>query len=216
MSADKTAGDRRIHYERGDLDERAVARDPVAQFNSWYGEALATEEIVEPSAMALATRDGRGRPSLRIVLLRGFDERGFVFFTNYESRKGRELDSGGGAALLFYWERLERQIRIEGAAVRIIAAESDTYFARRPRGHRLSAWASAQSSPVPDRAYLEARMEAEELRFKDADIPRPPFWGGYRVAPTAFEFWQGRPNRVHDRIAYVRAGTEWAIERLSP
>jgi pyridoxamine 5'-phosphate oxidase len=166
--------------------------------------------------MALATRDGRGRPSLRIVLLRGFDERGFVFFTNYESRKGRELDSGGGAALLFYWERLERQIRIEGAAVRIIAAESDTYFARRPRGHRLSAWASAQSSPVPDRAYLEARMEAEELRFKDADIPRPPFWGGYRVAPTAFEFWQGRPNRVHDRIAYVRAGTEWAIERLSP
>jgi pyridoxamine 5'-phosphate oxidase len=216
MSADKTAGDRRIHYERGDLDERAVARDPFAQFNSWYGEALATEEIVEPSAMALATRDGRGRPSLRIVLLRGFDERGFVFFTNYESRKGRELDSGGGAALLFYWERLERQIRIEGAAVRIIAAESDTYFARRPRGHRLSAWASAQSSPVPDRAYLEARMEAEELRFKDADIPRPPFWGGYRVAPTAFEFWQGRPNRVHDRIAYVRAGTEWAIERLSP
>jgi pyridoxamine 5'-phosphate oxidase len=216
MSADETAGERRVHYEHGDLDERAVARDPFAQFNSWYGEALGTEEIVEPGAMALASADARGGPSVRIVLLRGFDERGFVFFTNYESRKGRELDAGGRAALLLYWGRLERQIRIEGAVERITAAESDAYFARRPRGHRLSAWASAQSAPVPDRSYLEARMAAEEQRFKDADVPRPPFWGGYRVIPAAFEFWQGRPNRVHDRIAYVRAGEEWRIERLSP
>jgi pyridoxamine 5'-phosphate oxidase len=216
MNSDEPSLERRQHYERGALEENAVARDPFAQFNGWFGEVLAAQEIVEPNAMALATADKRGRPSLRIVLMRGFDDRGFVFFTNYDSRKGREIDGNGEAALLFFWERLERQIRIEGRVERVAAAESDAYFARRPRGHRLSAWASPQSTPVPDRSFIEARMEAEERRFADGDVPRPAYWGGYRVVPAAFEFWQGRRDRVHDRIAYIRTGDEWRIERLAP
>ena len=209
-------GTSRISYERGALDEASVARDPFAQFKLWLDEAIATEGLIEPNAVSVSSVATDGAPSLRVVLLRGYDERGFVFFTNYESRKGHELDGTGKAAMLFYWGALERQIRIDGSVARISAEESDEYFAKRPRGHRLSAWASKQSSVVPDRAFLEAQMREEDERFKDVEVPRPPYWGGYRVAPHAFEFWQGRRNRVHDRLAYVRDAQSWKIERLSP
>jgi len=206
----------RVSYEQGELVEGNVAADPFAQFGAWLGGALATVDLAEPYAMTVATVSADGQPSARIVLLRGFDPRGFVFFTNYESRKGRELEGAGKAGMLFYWAALERQIRIDGTVARIDANESDEYFAERPRGHRLSAWASKQSAVVSDRAFLEAQMAEEDERFKDIEVPRPPYWGGYRLTPHAFEFWQGRRNRVHDRIAYVRAGDVWRIERLSP
>lgn len=216
MSTDSPITNARISYEKGELVEGQVARDPFVQFEGWLGEALATEGLIEPYAVTVATVASNGQPSARVVLLRGYDERGFVFFTNYESRKGHELDGSGRAGMLFYWGALERQIRIDGTVARIAPEESDAYFAKRPRGHRLSAWASKQSSVVPDRAFLEAQMAEEDVRFKDIDVPRPEYWGGYRVAPEAFEFWQGRRNRVHDRIAYVRDGGAWRIERLSP
>ncbi|GAC1313880.1 MAG: pyridoxamine 5'-phosphate oxidase [Vulcanimicrobiaceae bacterium] len=216
MSTDRSITDARISYEKGELVEGHVASDPFAQFKCWLDEALATDGLIEPYAVTVASVAPDGQPSARVVLLRGYDERGFVFFTNYESRKGRELDGSGKAGMLFYWGALERQIRIEGSVARIADDESDAYFAKRPRGHRLSAWASKQSSVVPDRAFLEAQMEREDRRFADVDVPRPPYWGGYRVTPQAFEFWQGRRNRVHDRLAYVRDADAWRIERLSP
>jgi pyridoxamine 5'-phosphate oxidase len=208
------AGGRRS-YDRDSLDEKNAAAEPFAQFAGWFADAVAAEHV-EANAMALASVDERGRPSARMVLLRGWDERGFVFFTNYESRKGRDIAFEPLAALLFYWDKLERQVRIEGTVTMLAAAESDAYFAGRPRGHRLSAWASEQSRVVADRAALETRMEEADRRFADVDVPRPPYWGGYRVAPERFEFWQGRANRVHDRLAYRRAGTAWLRERLAP
>jgi pyridoxamine 5'-phosphate oxidase len=208
--------ERRLKYDRGALDERSVAPDPFAQFALWLAEALANDGIVEGNAMTLATAGAGGRPAARIVLLRGYDARGFVFYTNYESRKGRELEAHPQAALLFYWGALERQIRIEGRVVRISAAESDAYFAGRPRGHRLSAWASRQSDVVDDRPTLEEQMRAAGARFAGTEVPRPSYWGGYRVEPENFEFWQGRPDRVHDRVAYLRDPGGWRIVRLSP
>lgn len=206
----------RISYERGALDTAVVDASPFVQFGTWFNEAVAAE-LLEPYAMTAATVGIDGQPSARIVLLRGWDERGFVFFTNYESQKGHELAHTPRAALLFYWAPLERQIRIEGTVERLTASDSDAYFAKRPRGHRLSAWASRQSSVVPDRGYLEAEMSAYESRFPH-DVPRPEYWGGYRVKPSRFEFWQGRRNRVHDRILYRRvlATGNWIIERLAP
>ncbi len=208
-------GDRRRTYDRATLDEGRAAADPFAQWSAWFADAQAAG-MLEAHAMIVATADGRGRPSARTVLLRGWDERGFVFFTNYASRKGREIGAVPFAALLFYWDRLERQVRIEGPIAPVSAAESDAYFARRPRGHQLSAWASQQSSVIAERAELERAMAEAERRFAGVDVPRPPYWGGYRVAPERVEFWQGRPDRVHDRLVYERTDDGWTRARLAP
>ncbi|ACZ39835.1 pyridoxamine 5'-phosphate oxidase [Sphaerobacter thermophilus] len=197
------------------LNEADLADDPFTQFNRWLSEALA-RDVPEPNAMTLATATGDGVPSARVVLLRGFDERGFVFFTNYESQKGRELAENPRAALVFHWPALGRQVRITGEVSRVSREESEAYFHTRPRGSQLSAWASEQSAVIPDRATLEERLREIEQRFPE-EVPLPPFWGGYRVSPTAIEFWQSRRSRLHDRLRYTRQpdGT-WRIERLSP
>jgi pyridoxamine 5'-phosphate oxidase len=215
VSVDEELRSRRVIYERGELDTDTVAADPFEQFRVWLEHALHAQGMVEPNAMNVATVGMGGRPSSRIVLLRQWDARGFVFYTNYESRKGTELGAQPFAALLFWWGVLERQIRIEGAVERVLDVESDAYFASRPRGHRLSAWASRQSAVVPDRETLQRAMSEADQRFT-GEVPRPPFWGGYRIVPDRFEFWQGRPNRVHDRIAYERSPDGWALARLSP
>ena len=202
-------------YERASLDEADLDPDPIGQFRSWF-ELAVSRSLPEPNAMTLASATKAGRPSSRIVLLKGFDARGFVFFTNYDSRKGTELDANPFAALTFFYPTLERQVRVEGAVERVSAEESDLYFLGRPRGSRLGAWASHQSQPVADRATLDARLAALERRYPGDDIPRPPNWGGYRVIPDRLEFWQGRPNRLHDRLVYQRDGTSWRIERLEP
>jgi pyridoxamine 5'-phosphate oxidase len=202
-------------YDRDLLDEAHAADEPFAQFRGWFEEAMQAVPV-EPHAMTLATADAAGTPSARMVLLRGWDERGFVFFTNYDSRKGEELAVRPRATLLFYWAELERQVRIEGEAVKLPAEESDAYFARRPRGHRLSAWASPQSRSLDGRAALERAMREADARFAGVEVPRPPYWGGYRIVPDRFEFWQGRPNRVHDRLRYQRAGDGWVRDRLAP
>jgi pyridoxamine 5'-phosphate oxidase len=204
----------RVEYRRAALSERDAAPDPFDQFARWFGEAVAAA-LPEPNAMTLATVDASGRPSARVVLLKAFDARGLVFHTNYDSRKGAELAANPRAALLFFWVELERQIRIEGTAEHASATESDAYFAQRPRPSQLAAWASPQSAPIADRAWLEAAFAAAEARYPDA-VPRPPGWGGVRVVPHRFEFWQGRASRLHDRLVWTRAGGAWTLGRLAP
>ena len=196
------------------LDERTVDPDPITQFSRWYDAAIGATDG-RASAMTVATVGADGRPSSRVVLLRGFDASGFVFFTNYESRKGVELADGAPVAAQFYWPQLDAQIRIEGFAARIGEAESDTYFAHRPRGHQIGAWASRQSEVIADRATLEAQVEEIQARFPEM-VPRPPHWGGYRVQPDRMEFWRNRDDRVHDRVEYLLTPDGWTIQRLSP
>ena len=197
------------------LPEDSIASDPIAQFARWYEVALKTVKPL-PEAVALATATRTGHPSLRMVLLKGFDVHGFVFYTNYRSRKGRELARNLRASLVFYWGDLQRQVRVEGSVTRVPARESDEYFATRPRGSQLSAWASAQSAKVANRAALERRFAVFARKYPGA-VPRPPHWGGYRLAPQEFEFWQGRQDRLHDRIVYRRGNRgRWTIARLAP
>lgn len=206
----------RQEYAGMGLDESDADADAIAQFTRWFEQALAAN-VPEPNAMTVATATRAGVPSARIVLLKGFDARGFAFYTNYESRKGNELAENPVAALVFHWVELHRQVRITGAVEKVSQEESNAYFQSRPRGSRLGAWTSQQSSVILSRAPLEARLAALTAQFGAGDIPLPPFWGGYRVIPDTIEFWQGRPSRLHDRLRYARQPDDtWRIERLSP
>jgi len=199
---------------RGISDLRA-ADDPIAYFAEWFEDAKRSGLFL-PEAVCLATATPDGTPSARMMLLKGVDERGFVFFTNFESRKGDELAANPRAALVFHWAILERQVRVEGRVERIAETESEAYFRSRPRGSRIGAWASKQSVRLSDRAELEARVREYDAKYPGEDVPLPPFWGGLRLKPERIEFWQGRINRLHDRLRYVRAGDGWTVERLYP
>ena len=206
----------RVEYRQRSLSEGEVDPDPIRQFILWLNEAIAAQ-LPEPNAMTLATSTRDGIPSARMVLLKQVDERGFAFFTNYLSRKGRELEQNPVAALVFYWPELERQVRIEGQVGRTSDEESDTYFNSRPAESRIGSAASVQSQPIPSRQWLEERASRLWQEHPQGDVPRPPQWGGYRLHPQRIEFWQGRPSRLHDRIEYLlNARAAWEIRRLSP
>ena len=214
MSSDDLARVRK-EYSRHSLDELDVDLNPSVQFHHWFEEAMKAE-LPEPNAMVLATASPDGKPSARVVLLKGFDDRGFVFFTNYEGRKSAELTENPQAAVLFFWGELERQVRIEGSVEKTSRQESEEYFNTRPLESRLGAWASRQSEVIPGRSDLEQKVSDLKERYANREVPVPPFWGGFRLQPQAFEFWQGRENRLHDRIRYTLQGGVWVIERLSP
>lgn len=205
----------RRDYTQEALDESAVEDSPIDQFKIWFGQALSAD-LLDPNAMTLATATRSGVPSSRIVLLKGVNDQGFLFYTNYASRKGRELEDNPKAALCFYWPPLERQVRIEGKVRKVSRAKSQEYFRQRPRLSQLGAWASQQSSRVASREELEATFKEAEIRFEKQEVPLPDFWGGYLLEPALVEFWQGRKGRLHDRICYEKQGASWDIFRLSP
>ena len=204
----------RRDYANESLTERDVDPDPIRQFEKWFGQATHAG-MIEPNAMTLATSTRDGNPSARMVLLKGVDTSGFVFFTDYRSRKGAELDANPRVSLCFWWDSLQRQVRVEGRAARATREESEAYFRTRPHGSRIGAWASHQSAPLASRETLEREVQRLE-RVRPDEVPLPPHWGGYRVKPESIEFWQGRPSRLHDRIVYTRDGNSWKIGRLSP
>jgi len=205
----------RKDYQLQSLSESDVKQNPIEQFGKWWDEAVASE-IDEVNAMTLATVNAEGRPSARIVLLKGFDEKGFVFYTNYESNKGEQLSVNPYASLVFFWKELERQVRIEGTCEKVSEQESDDYFHSRPIGSQLGACASPQSSIIESRSVIENNLEKLQDQYKDIEIPRPAHWGGFRVVPHAIEFWQGRSSRLHDRIKFLKENQSWKIVRLAP
>ncbi len=212
---EKELADIRKEYSKGKLTEKSVSADPFEQFGKWMDEAIRSA-VPEPTATMLSTVSPDGRPSSRVVLLKGFDTNGFVFYTNYKSRKGRELAHNPNAVLHFFWPELERQVNISGRAVMVSPEESDDYFHSRPFDSRVGAWASKQSETIASRMVLVKRVAALVVKYAGGSVPRPPHWGGYRLVPVRFEFWQGRPSRLHDRICYELNGDNWEISRLSP
>ena len=214
---DKTVADLRKDYTLEGLSETEVNSNPFIQFKKWFEQALAAQ-LPEPNAMTLATATPDGQPSARMVLLKDFDERGFVLFTNYNSHKGQELAANPQAALVFWWAELERQVRIVGTVEKISSEQSDSYFEMRPPHSRLGAWASNQSEIIAGREVLERQLQEFQRQYENMEVPRPPHWGGFRVIPREIEFWQGRPSRLHDRLLYTRGDnhSSWKIERLSP